>query len=161
MSYCVLCLFKSNTLDIRCLRYTLRQQTWHRSFCNSWCFSITCLAANMASVIPLPGMKPNCSSPMLVSFLSLLPVILSQIIMVLYIIILMPLYFRQSSLSPLLFEDWYNHTEIVSRSKIFCSRSNNIIFTPSSPKLFQTSTGITSGPIAFSFLWVPPLFPPC
>ena len=40
--------------------------TMCNSFCISRCFSITCsLAANMASVFPLPGMKPNCCSHML------------------------------------------------------------------------------------------------
>ena len=40
---------------------------------------------------------------------------------------------------------------IFSCSKIFWSRYSNIS-TPSSPKLFQTSTGIPSGPIAFPCL---------
>ena len=42
--------------------------------------------------------------------------------------ILMTLQFRQSSLSPLLFVDCYNHTGIFSRSKIFWKRSNNISY---------------------------------
>ena len=62
--------------------------------CNSFriyrCLSITCFAANIAPVVPLPGMKPICYSPMLVSSLSLLSTILSQIFMVCDII-LMPL----------------------------------------------------------------------
>ena len=52
--------------------------TMCRSVCISRCFSITCLAANMASVVPLPSMKPNCSSPMRVSSLSLLSIMNSQ-----------------------------------------------------------------------------------
>ena len=45
----------------------------------SRCFSISCRIANIASVVPLPGMKPNCSSSIVVSSLSLLSMILSQI----------------------------------------------------------------------------------
>ena len=51
-------------------------------FCFSRCFSISCRTANIASVVPLPGMKPNCSSPIVVSSLSLLSMILSQIFIV-------------------------------------------------------------------------------
>ena len=37
--------------------------------CFPWCFSIRCRTANIASVFPLPGMQPNCSSPIVVSSL--------------------------------------------------------------------------------------------
>ena len=45
-------------------------------------FSISCLTANIASVIPLHGMNPNCSSPIVVSSLRLLSIILSQVFIV-------------------------------------------------------------------------------
>ena len=45
-------------------------------------FLVLSYTANIASVVPLPGRKPNCSSPIIVSSLSLLSIILSQILIV-------------------------------------------------------------------------------
>ncbi|KAK7075977.1 Vacuolar protein sorting-associated protein 13B [Halocaridina rubra] len=43
------------------------------------CHSHLTFTANMASTVPLPGMKPNCSSPIVVTSLSLLYMIFSHI----------------------------------------------------------------------------------
>ncbi len=55
--HCIVCLFQVHKYHI-C-----------STLCFSRCFSISGLNGNIASVVPLPGMKPNCPSPIVVSFL--------------------------------------------------------------------------------------------
>ena len=80
-----------------------------QSFLFSRCFSISCRTANIAFVVPLPGMKPNCSSPIVVSSLSLLSMILSQLFIVCDISFIPGNYHNILYVS-LLFKNRYNHT---------------------------------------------------
>ena len=81
----------------------------NKHFCISRCFSTTCLAANIASVVPLLGMKPNCSSPVA----CLLP---QPSVNYSFPNLHRNIYHLEASIIPtirdvpFLFDDWYYHT---------------------------------------------------
>ena len=109
------------------------------------CFAISCRTANIASAIPLPGIKPNCAS------LSLLSIILSKIVKV---------YQLHPSAVPtivdvsLLYINWYNQSTPLIYSPVrigptHCSR----LITCQSLLLPNTSTPtLESHPSPLSFL---------
>ncbi len=114
------------------------------SFCISWCFSITCLSANMASVVHLPRMKPNCSTPMHVCSLGLLSIILTPIFLAWHI------YLLDASIIPTILDTplclkigaitlSLHYSGVFSCSEIFWNIPNNIS-SPSSPALLQICT---------------------
>ena len=103
------------------------------------CISIRCRTANIASAIPLPGIKPSGASP------SLLSIIISQIIKV---------YQLYPSAIPtildvsLLFINWYTQTISPLHWHIlllvYTLHHIDNMSTPSSPKHIHTSSGIPS-----------------
>ena len=110
------------------------------------CFAIRCRTANIASAIPLPGIKPNCAS------LSLLSIILSKIVKV---------YQLHPSAVPtivdvsLLYINWYNQTISPLRWYIlllvYTLRQIDNMSIPSSPKHIHTYSGIPSLSVVLPF----------